>query len=233
MDITGDFPNILFLLITNGLLLDAPLVARLRTQRNTVPVLSLEGRQAETDGRRGAGVHERLRRRMAELKAAGVFFAVALTVTRENFEVVADPGFVEEAIRTGCKLFLFMEYTPVREGTEEWAITGAQREEMRRRVAGFRTRFARFPAVFIAVPWDEEGTGGCLAAGRGFVHINAAGDLEPCPFAPYSDVNLRDTPLEQALRSRFLAAMRGNHDRFRETEGGAPSGRTASRSVRS
>ncbi len=220
VDITRDHPDILFLLVTNGLLLDGPLIGRLQAQRNTVPVLSLEGNQAETDERRGEGVHERLRRKMDELKAAGVFFAVSLTVTRVNFEVVADPRFVEDAIRAGCRLFLFLEYTPIREGTDDWGITDAQRVEMRERVAGFRARFARFPAVFIAVPWDEEESGGCLASGRGFVHISATGDLEPCPFAPYSDVNLKNTPLEQALRSRFLAAMRGSHDRFRETEGG-------------
>jgi MoaA/NifB/PqqE/SkfB family radical SAM enzyme len=42
-----------------------------------------------------------------------------------------------------------------------------------------------------AVPWDEEEQGGCLASGQGFVHISAAGALEPCPFAPYSDTNGR------------------------------------------
>ncbi len=217
VDITRDFPQVLFLLVTNGLLLDEPLVARLKGQRNTVPVLSLEGNQAETDRRRGPGVHERLQRKMQELRAAGIFFAVSLTVTRDNFDTVADPGFVEGAIRAGCRLFLFLEYTPIREGTEGWAITAAQREEMKRRVAGFRSRL---PAVFIAVPWDEEETGGCLASGRGFVHISATGDLEPCPFAPYSDVNLKGVPLEAALRSRFLAAMRRDHDRFAETAGG-------------
>jgi MoaA/NifB/PqqE/SkfB family radical SAM enzyme len=84
-------------------------------------------------------------------------------------------------------------------------------------VAGFR---GMFPAVFIAVPWDEEEQGGCLAAGRGFVHINASGDLEPCPFAPYSDVNLKDAPLREALKSPFLLSMRDHHAMFAETEGG-------------
>jgi len=88
---------------------------------------------------------------------------------------------------------------------------------MKTLVASFR---ARFRAVFVAVPWDEEEQGGCLAAGRGFVHISASGDLEPCPFAPYSDTNLLHFPLEQALRSRFLHLMRENHAMFAETSGG-------------
>jgi len=45
------------------MLLDAAMIEKLKDQRNTVPVLSIEGNQAETDERRGAGVHQRLRRK--------------------------------------------------------------------------------------------------------------------------------------------------------------------------
>jgi MoaA/NifB/PqqE/SkfB family radical SAM enzyme len=217
VDITGDFRRVIFLLVTNGMLLDDGLVARLKGQPNTVPVLSIEGNEAETDDRRGAGVHERLRRRMETLRAAGIFFSLSLTLTRSNFATVTAPAFIEAAIREGCRLFLFLEYTPIREGTEEWVITDSQREEMKGRVADFRSRFN---AVFIAVPWDEEEQGGCLASGRGFVHISATGDLEPCPFAPYSDVNLKQVPLKEALRSRFLSVMRARHELFAETSSG-------------
>jgi MoaA/NifB/PqqE/SkfB family radical SAM enzyme len=217
VDIARDFPRIIFLLVTNGLLLDAPLIERLKRQRNTVPVLSIEGNQAETDERRGRGVHARLQAKMAELKRTGIFFSLSFTVTRTNFDTVTDLSFVQNAISDGCRLFLFLEYTPIREGTDEWVITEDQRDAMKSLVASFRQRF---PAVFIAVPWDEEEQGGCLASGRGFVHISAAGDLEPCPFAPYSDTNLLKVPLKEALRSRFLGLMRENHDLFAETAGG-------------
>ena len=217
LDITRDFPQIIFLLITNGLLLDQSMIRRLVQQRNTVPVLSLEGTRVQTDERRGRGVHEALERKMQELKSAGVFFSISLTVTRANFDVVTDEGFIQRAVAEGCRLFFFMEYTPIREGTDDWVITEGQREGMRELVAGFRRRF---PAVFVAVPWDEESTGGCLASGRGFVHINASGDLEPCPFAPYSDTNLKKISLRQGLGSPFLAAMRDSHDGFAATEGG-------------
>ena len=217
LDITRDYPQIIFLLITNGLLLDQDLIARLAAQRNTVPVLSLEGTRVQTDERRGKGVHETLERKMRELKAAGIFFSISFTVTRANYDVVTDEDFLRKAVAEGCRLFFFMEYTPIREGTGDWVITDAQREGMRGLVAGFRRRF---PAVFVAVPWDEEQTGGCLASGRGFVHINASGDLEPCPFAPYSDTNLKTISLRQGLQSPFLAAMRQNHDGFAETQGG-------------
>ena len=46
------------------------------------------------------------------------------------------------------------------------------------------------PALFIGFPGDEDAYGGCLAAGRGFVHIGPSGNLKPCPAAPVSDANL-------------------------------------------
>ena len=217
IDIAHDFPHIIFLLVTNGLLLDSALIQRLKGQRNTVPVLSIEGNQAETDERRGRGVHERLQSKMAELKKAGIFFSLSFTVTRTNVETVTDKSFVQRAIDDGCRLFLFLEYTPIREGTDEWVITDAQRDAMKSLVSSFRKRF---PAVFVAVPWDEEEQGGCLASGRGFVHISASGDLEPCPFAPYSDTNLLKVPFRAALASRFLRLMREQHSMFAETQGG-------------
>lgn len=208
-DIAADFPRILFL--------DADLIARLPRQRNTVPVLSIEGTQVQTDLRRGKGVHERVQEKMRELRAAGVFFALSLTVTHDNFDVVTDRAFVEEAIAEGCRLIFYIEYTPMHEGVDEWAITDRQRADMKGIVEGFRRRHS---AVFIAVPWDEEESGGCLAAGRGFVHVSANGDLEPCPFAAWSDTSLKTVSLRQSLQSRFLLAIRGKHDGFKETSGG-------------
>jgi MoaA/NifB/PqqE/SkfB family radical SAM enzyme len=217
VDIARDYPHIVFLLITNGLLLGPALISRLAGMRNVVPVLSIEGNQAETDERRGRGVHERLQDKMEELKRAGIFFSLSVTVTRANYDIVTDPDFLQKAVDAGCRLFFHLEYTPIQAGTDEWVITDGQREAMKGLVAGFRSRY---PAVFIAVPWDEEEQGGCLASGRGFVHISASGDLEPCPFAPYSDTNLLKVPLKDALRSRFLRLMRENHSLFAETEGG-------------
>lgn len=210
-------PRIVFLLVTNGMLLAADTVARLRTVRNIVPVLSIEGTQVETDDRRGAGVHRRLVEKMAELKAAGVLFSLSLTVTRGNFATVTDAAFVRGAMEAGCRFFLYLEYTPIRAGTEGWAMSPEQREEMSRRMPALRSRFR---AVFVAVPWDEEEVGGCLAGGRGFVHVNAVGGLEPCPFAPYSDASLKTTSFARALGSPFLAALREGHARFEHTSDG-------------
>lgn len=217
LDITRDFPQILFLVFTNGLLIDGELLGKLRRQRNVVPLISLEGYAEDTDGRRGEGVYQLLHRIIGRAKKKGIFFGASLTVTRPSFALLTSRQFIQDLVDLGCRFLLFIEYTPIREGTEDWILSNEQRRQIMGLLHSFRSRW---PALFISVPGDEEEIGGCLSAGRGFVHISAGGDVEPCPFAPYSDVNLNDVCLRDALQSRFLKAIRENHEQLHETEGG-------------
>lgn len=72
----------------------------------------------------------------------------------------------------------------------------------------------------MSFPGDEKYTGGCLAAGRGFFHINANGDAEPCPFSPYSDISVRDHSLLEVLDSRLFVKMRQSGMLLGEHTGG-------------
>jgi MoaA/NifB/PqqE/SkfB family radical SAM enzyme len=217
LDVTRRFPGIIFPLFTNGLLLDDAFIARLRKQPQVIPVLSIEGWEPQTDTRRGAGVFESVAAAAEKLRAAGVFFGVSLTVTRRNFEAVTAEGLVQALTGNGCSLFIFVEYTPAEPGTENLTLLPAQK----RRLVEFTEEMQkRSRPVFIVFPGDEEQFGGCLAAGRGFVHIGPDGSLEPCPFAPYSDMNVAEVPLKDALTSHLLRAIRDNHAELKETRGG-------------
>ncbi len=57
-------------------------------------------------------------------------------------------------------------------------------------------------------------------AGEGFAHVRAEGDLEPCPFSPLSDTNLREVPLRVALQSRLLRNIRESGEHLSEAGGG-------------
>jgi MoaA/NifB/PqqE/SkfB family radical SAM enzyme len=74
---------------------------------------------------------------------------------------------------------------------------------------------------------DEEQYGGCLAAGRGFIHVNPRGQLEACPFAPFSDTDLSEISLREALGSELLLKIRQNASQLSETKGGALYGKIA------
>ncbi len=67
---------------------------------------------------------------------------------------------------------------------------------------------SQFAGLFIAFPGSEEKLGSCLSAGRGFVHISVNGDVEPCPLVTYSDSNLGNLSLREALQSEFLRGLR-------------------------
>lgn len=65
--------------------------------------------------------------------------------------------------------------------------------------------------VLLSFPGDELAMGGCMAAGREFFHINSHGGAEPCPFSPYSDINVKTTSLRDAMKSRLFDALREKH----------------------
>jgi len=215
--ITRDFPEIIFPVVTNGTLLDDTLIQKLKGQRNVWPVLSIEGLERDTNGRRGNGIYQRVQTAMKKLKDNGIFFGCSLTITRSNVSTITDERFMQDLIKAGGKIFFFVEYVSVNEGTEDWVLTNEQRADLLSATNAFR---ATLPGLFIAFPGDEDQFGGCLAAGRGFVHISPEGNLEPCPFSPYSDANLRDVSLKEGLQSHFLQTIRQNHSQLNETAGG-------------
>lgn len=216
LNITRDFPEIIFFMFTNGLLITDEMVARFKAQRNIVPLISQEGYETDTDGRRGDGVYERLQGTIRKLKNQDVFFGTSLTLTRNNFDITTGEKFIQSLNGLGCKLLLFVEYTPIKGGTEDWVITSEQRIKLSALLTEYRRRHS---TLFVSVPGDEKDFGGCLSAGRGFVHISAGGDVEPCPFAPYSDSNLSNMTLKEALQSNFLKAVRASEDHLDETGG--------------
>jgi MoaA/NifB/PqqE/SkfB family radical SAM enzyme len=209
--------RILFPVFTNGLLIDESMASAIGACRNIVPVISFEGFREETDTRRGSGVYDRLLKTCARLRNRNIFFGCSVTITRKNFEQVTGEAFIRQMIETGARVFTFVEFVPMAPGTENLVLTHEQKKILQAVLSVFNQKF---PALFIGFPGDEETYGGCLAAGRGFVHVSPSGDLEPCPAAPFSDANLATVPLREALRSRLLRQIREDHGLLTESSGG-------------
>lgn len=218
LDIIAGHPEIIFPVFTNGLLIDEVMASEIAKRKNLIPVLSIEGLQHQTDERRGEGVFDNIRKTIPLLERKNIFWGVSITVTSENFDLITNDKFLAEYSSIGGRLFFFVEYVPVREETAGLVLTDAQRS----RLAGMAAELtAKYPALFVVLPGDEESYGGCLAAGRGFIHVSAKGDVEPCPFAPYSDINIKNSSLKDAInKSMLLAKIRENHHSLVESEGG-------------
>jgi hypothetical protein len=89
----------------------------------------------------------------------------------------------------------------------ELLATAEQRKWMHKRIREIRDTKPIFAMDF----WnDGEYTCGCIAGGRRYFHINAAGDVEPCAFVHYSNVNIHDVTLLEALQSPLFRAYRDN-----------------------
>lgn len=217
MDLFAQFPDMVFAVFTNGMMLGDEKAQRIKAMPHVVPVISLEGHGEATDDRRGPGVYRAVVACMERLKAKGVLYGVSHTVTRANLDAVTGQGYIRELKWRGCRLIFYIEYVPFEEGTEDMELTAEGRETLQKRAesAGKREQ-----VLAVGFPGDEESFGGCLAAGRGFLHIGADGAVEPCPFSPFSNLNLRDAPFEEALTSNFLKAVRDNHDMLDEASGG-------------
>ena len=205
IEAAGKTKNILFPIFTNGTFLGDAYLELLSKRRNLVPVISIEGDQRVTDARRGKGVYEKVSKAMDALHERKLIFGVSVTVTKENIREVTSESFIEDLQQKGCKLVLYVEFVPV---TSESADL-APGEEERAILNGFiaQARTDRQNMVFVSFPGDEKSSGGCIAAGRGFFHINSHGGAEPCPFSPYSDVNVRDTSLKEALKSKLFRIL--------------------------
>ena len=199
IEAAGSSQNILFPIFTNGTYMDEEYFGLFDRCRNLVPIMSIEGSRELTDSRRGSGIYDRLMANMEEFRKRGLIFGASVTVTTKNYAEVTSEEFLGDLAERGCKAVIFVEYVPVSEDTEELAPTDAEREHLMREIQ--RLREERPEMVYIAFPGDEKSSGGCVAAGRGFFHINSHGGAEPCPFSPYSDVNIKDTSLREAMRS--------------------------------
>jgi MoaA/NifB/PqqE/SkfB family radical SAM enzyme len=214
----GKRQNILFPIFTNGTFLNEAYLELFDKCRNLVPIMSIEGGKENTDARRGRGIYELLIRNMEKLQARGLVFGASVTVTTQNIREVTSDAFLKELSGRGCKAVIYVEFVPVTEESRELAPGDAEREYLKAELKRMRQELPEM--VYVSFPGDEKSSGGCVAAGRGFFHINSHGGAEPCPFSPYSDTNVRDTSLKEALNSGLFRALRENGHLLEDHAGG-------------
>ena len=197
--------NILFPIFTNGFFIAEKYIDLFDNNRNLVPIISIEGDKASTDSRRGEGVYNQVMSSMKLIKEKDLIFGVSVTVTTENMDEVYSREFIDSLLELGCKAIIYVEFVPVTEEAKHLAPDDEAREIMKNKLDRLREDVEEM--VFISFPGDEKTSGGCVAAGRGFFHINSHGGAEPCPFSPYSDINVKETSLREALKSKLFLSL--------------------------
>lgn len=197
-----------FLAFTNGTLIDETFADEMLRVKNFVPAISIEGFEEATDSRRGKGTFRSVIRAMEILKNKKLGFGASLCYTRANTEVIGSEEFFDFLVDKGAKFAWFFTYMPVgADAVPDLMVTADQREFMYRQVRKFRGTKPLFTMDF----WnDGEYADGCIAGGRRYLHINANGEIEPCAFIHYSDSNIYDKTLLEALQAPLFMQYHDN-----------------------
>ena len=197
-------PDCEFLCFTNATLIDEQFADELLRVGNFIPAISLEGDEAATDSRRGRGTYRKVIAATELLKRKKLPFGFSCCYTSANYESISSEEFYDKMISLGALFVWYFHYMPVgNDAAPELLPTPDQRIGMYRRIRDYRTRKALFAMDFQN---DAEYVGGCIAGGRRYLHINANGDVDPCVFVHYSDSNIRQKTLLEALRSPLFMA---------------------------
>ena len=193
-----------FLSFTNATLIDEDFCNEMIRVANFVPAISVEGFEEATDARRGAGTFAKLSHAMDLLREHGLPFGVSTCYTSQNYRSIASEEFFDWMIDKGAYFAWFFTYMPIgKNAPTDLMATPEQREELYGFIRSMRTKKPLFTMDF----WnDGEFVGGCIAGGRRYLHINAAGDVDPCVFVHFSDSNIHDMSLLDALRRPLFMA---------------------------
>lgn len=205
-----EHPDCLFIAFTNGTLCDNAFAEQLKEVGNMFLTISIEGNEETTDARRGKGTYQKVIAAMDRLKKRGIPFGASLCYTKLNADVIASDEYADFLIDLGVLFAWYFTFVPVGCGsTPELMATAEQREMMYNQIR--KWRFDEVKQLFtIDFFNDGEYVGGCVAGGKQYFHISANGDCEPCVFAHYSNVNIKDDDkhILDALKSPLFMAYR-------------------------
>ena len=194
-----------FLCFTNGTLIDDAFADEMLRVKNFVPAISLEGFEEATDSRRGDGVYDRVLEAMARLHERKLFYGISACYTSENYEAITAKPFLDKLIEEGAFFVWYFHYMPVgNDASPELLPTPDQRIAVYDRIQDYRSHH---PLFLMDFQNDGPYVDGCIAGGRRYLHINANGDVDPCVFIHYSNANIREVSLLDALRSPIFMAF--------------------------
>ena len=199
-------PDCAFLTFTNGTLIDDEFADEMLRVKNLVPAISVEGFEDSTDERRGEGTYKKVLEAMERLRNRKLLFGISCCYTNHNTNVIGSEEYFDSMIAMGAKFAWFFTYMPIgADAVPELIATAEQRKFMYEQLQ----RFRKSKPIFTIDFWnDGDAVGGCVAAGRGYLHINANGDVEPCAFIHYSDSNIREKSLLEAYQAPLFQAYR-------------------------
>lgn len=197
-----------FLSFTNATLIDEKFADDMLRVKNFIPAISLEGDEAATDSRRGEGTYKKVVEAMELMHERKLLYGISSCYTSENYESITSDEYYQQLIDMGAYFIWYFHYMPVgNDAAPELLPNPEQRKAVLNRLRKLR---AEKPLFAMDFQNDAEYVGGCIAGGRRYLHINANGDVDPCVFIHYSNANIRECTLLEALQSPIFMAYHDN-----------------------
>lgn len=193
--------DVAFHAFTNGTLIDDEFCKDLLRVGNFFVSVSIEGFKEANDGRRGEGHFDSAIRAMELMQSYKIPFGVSICYTSKNYLDVTSDEFLDLIISKGCYFAWYFHYMPVgMNASTDLLLTPEQRMYMKDRVREIRGVTGGKEIFAIDFQNDGEFIHGCIAGGKRYCHINAAGDVEPCVFIHYSGANINEKSLLECLQ---------------------------------
>ena len=190
-----------FHIFTNGTLIDEPFCKEVQRLGNLSFAISVEGYEETNDDRRGQGVFQKVMNAMDLMKEYGLLYGTSICYTSKNYKVVTSDEFLQMLVDKGAILSWFFHYMPVgKDASVDLLLSPEQREYMVHRVRFIRSRKCPIKLFTLDFQNDAEFVGGCIAGGKNYLHINPNGDVEPCVFIHYSNINIKEHSLLECLQ---------------------------------
>jgi len=225
-DLWEKYNEMFFLVYTNGHFITKEVAKKLAELGNVVVAISVEGLEKETDERRGKGAFKKVLTAFKNLREAGVPFAISVTSTTKNIDILLDDKFYDFYFnKQGVSFMWQFQLMPV--GHARSAMNLTLNPQQRLKLYRKWEQFMKEKKYCIADFWNSGIlSDGCLAYGGegGYLYINWDGNIMPCVFVPYYVDNIIDLyskgkSLTDALKSEFFRRGRKWKESYKKKKG--------------
>ena len=203
--------DVAFHAFTNGTLIDDQFCQDLLRVGNFMVSISIEGFEDANDSRRGDGHYAKALAAMDLMRSYRIPFGVSICYTSRNYKDVTSDAFLDMLVEKGCVFAWYFHYMPVgMNASTDLLLTPEQRLYMKDRIRWIRGIESGKELFAIDFQNDGEFVSGCVAGGKYYCHINAAGDVEPCVFIHYSGANVNEMSFLDCLKQPLFMAYHDN-----------------------
>jgi MoaA/NifB/PqqE/SkfB family radical SAM enzyme len=191
MDIYREHPDSLFLMYTNGTLINDKIAHTMYELGNITPAISVEGMRELTEQRRGKGIFEKITQAMKILKRHRVTYGISITATRYNVEEIMSDKFIDYYFNElNAAYGWIFHYMPIgRDVDPDLIPTPEQRVWLWKK--SWDIVIDR--KIMLVDFWNHGPVSdGCISAGRpgGYFYLDWQGNVYPCVFFPYANANI-------------------------------------------